>query len=811
MRNRTRFVILNILLFASGKLSAFDSALPEMLRKSSAALAQGDLSSATRLYEAAYLRATAEGDQKSAGRSLSGLATAKFSSLLYKDAVVDYLRARRLSQNAGDRESLGSIAANLSSVYKEMGDIPSALESARRAVEATPAGMAVKMRSRWLLHTASLYALQNDTATAVRLYSESVDQADAQGDTALAAQGWTLLGLQYLSTHQMQNAEICLTEGFRLRGIIKSAEIATNYRGLGQLRLAQGDPQSAIRLLSAAIEISAVHKLRTSPYSIYYQRALAFSALHRNADALRDFEMATRIGKQWRSEIVPETTARVSSDIHLQSIYSDYIEAGMQLYRETADAAIPSKMFFVSEENRASTLREELLSGKKLTPEYWRALAQLRIEEISSLQQEGPPNSRLLSLRLQVAELEAQAGVRPHSDSEWNSPRKTERNSWTSPLTVFQRRILGSEAVLSFHLGERKSYLWAVTHNTFQLYELPPKAQISATVDRFLEAILSGSPDTTRLSRELYDQLFSRLESNVQDKRHWLLVLDGALFRLPLAALSSPHGQYLVERHSLRILPAASMLLDRGQAAAENLEGPFVGIADPIYNTADSRWTGWRTSASAGSPVGAPAASLPQPSGRQFARLPGSAREVRTCASSWPSLRSSIVLVGGDVQRSRLDAALSQGPAVVHFATHIIEHPKTAGEFWIALGLGPTGTADFLTPAEIAAHRYRLGLVVLNGCNSGQGKVMAGSGLMGLTRSWLISGAHAVTASYWAVSDDTGTLFSTFYGLLGGRSHEISPELSADALQWAQIRALRSATWRSQPRYWAAYFIVGKD
>jgi CHAT domain-containing protein/tetratricopeptide (TPR) repeat protein len=803
MRKSTSRVIYGFVLGALGNLSAFDSQLAEMLHNSSVALARGDLKSASQLYEATYRQATKTGDQRIAGRSLSGLATVKFSSLLYKDALVDYLRARQLSQRANDRESLGSIASNLSSLYNQMGDIPSALESARQAEETTPKEVAVKMRGRWLLHTASLYALQKDTPTAERLYSEGVNAADAQGDTALAAQGWTLLGLQYVTSGDLRNADICLTEGFRLRRMLKSPEIAVNYRGLGQLRLAQGDPESAVRLLSAAIGIAGEHKLRTSPFQIYYQRALAFSALGRNAAALRDFETATRVGKQWRSEIVPETAARVFSDMHLQTIYSGYIQAGMQLYRETGDQAIARKMFFVAEENRASTLREQLLSGKKVTPEYWRTLAELRLEEISSLNQNAPLGNRLRSLRLRMTELESQAGIDVISVPEWNSHRKMERNSWASPLPLFQKTLLSSEAVLSFHLGERKSYLWVVTNNSFYVYELAPKAQIAAAVDQFLEAILTGSPQSGTLGSELYNQLFSQLASSIRNRQNWLLVLDDALFRLPLAALSTPEGQYLVERHSLRTLPAAVMLLDREKAVAPEPPGPFVGVGDPIYNTADSRWTGSARLALVRAPH--------QASGRELARLPGSAREVKSCATLWPSQTQSIILTGGDVERARLEAALSYGPGVLHFATHVIEHPKSAGEYWIALGLNRSGTADFLTPGEIAAHRYRLGLVVLNGCSSGQGKAVSGAGLMGLTRSWLISGAQAVTASHWTVPDDTGTLFTAFYGFLGRHNRAISPELTAKALQSAQIGALRSRTWRSQPRYWAAYFMVGKD
>jgi CHAT domain-containing protein len=135
----------------------------------------------------------------------------------------------------------------------------------------------------------------------------------------------------------------------------------------------------------------------------------------------------------------------------------------------------------------------------------------------------------------------------------------------------------------------------------------------------------------------------------------------------------------------------------------------------------------------------------------------------------------------------------------------------------VALSLLPSGEPDFLSAADIAAWRVRVGLVVLSGCGSGIGEVLPGTGLMGLTRAWLAAGADAVTASLWSTPDDTGELFLSFYKHLRGgaaKSNGTPPSRypkAAVALESAQIDMLRSGSWRSAPKYWAGYFLFGKE
>ena len=78
---------------------------------------------------------------------------------------------------------------------------------------------------------------------------------------------------------------------------------------------------------------------------------------------------------------------------------------------------------------------------------------------------------------------------------------------------------------------------------------------------------------------------------------------------------------------------------------------------------------------------------------------------------------------------------------------------------------------------------------------------------MGLTRAWLMAGAHSVISSNWATSDESGALFGALYRNLSGKSGGSS----AAALRAAQVEMIRSGGWRAKPSYWGAYFVVGSQ
>jgi len=182
-------------------------------------------------------------------------------------------------------------------------------------------------------------------------------------------------------------------------------------------------------------------------------------------------------------------------------------------------------------------------------------------------------------------------------------------------------------------------------------------------------------------------------------------------------------------------------------------------------------------------------------------RLAGSGTEVETCARLWPS---ATTLIGARAVPEELSRQLAHAPAVVHLATHVVPAPDLPAENLLALGAGPRHAPAFLGPEWIGAHRLPGSLVVMTGCRSGSGSISASEGLMGLTRAWLRAGAGRVLSTYWPMLDDGGALVTEFYRQLLHHGNS-----SAEALRLAQVTMLRQGDWRADPKYWAAYFLIG--
>ena len=180
----------------------------------------------------------------------------------------------------------------------------------------------------------------------------------------------------------------------------------------------------------------------------------------------------------------------------------------------------------------------------------------------------------------------------------------------------------------------------------------------------------------------------------------------------------------------------------------------FVGVADPIYNRADSRLNhkqGWDAP-----PVEASSVTL--------ARLAGSGQEVRNSAKQ-SGLQNQQVLDGPQASAETLRKVLDSPPELLHFAVHVVSPPNRPQEAALALSLKKGGVPELLTPEAIATFRLPGTLVVLSGCSSSQGEPVPSAGLLGLSRAWLLAGAEAVIASSWPTPDDSGRFFRFFIAI----------------------------------------------
>ena len=232
----------------------------------------------------------------------------------------------------------------------------------------------------------------------------------------------------------------------------------------------------------------------------------------------------------------------------------------------------------------------------------------------------------------------------------------------------------------------------------------------------------------------------------------------------------------------------------------------FLALGDPVYNRADVRFERVRRTDPPNS------TTAQKPVGVTLARLAGSGREVESSARAW-NAKSTQLLMGPNASLNRLRAALEQRPDVIHFAVHVLSPDKHPEQAALALSIDERGLPELLTPETISTFRVPGSIVVLSGCASQQGAVVAGAGLIGLSRAWLLAGASAVVVSAWPTPDGSGRFFEAFYeSLKRQRPNGASVvEQASIALQQAQLEMEGETGYRRSPSYWAAYSLISKE
>lgn len=96
-------------------------------------------------------------------------------------------------------------------------------------------------------------------------------------------------------------------------------------------------------------------------------------------------------------------------------------------------------------------------------------------------------------------------------------------------------------------------------------------------------------------------------------------------------------------------------------------------------------------------------------------------------------------------------------------------------------------------------------LAVLSACNTGNGILMKGEGIMSLARGFFYAGVPSIVMTLWSVEDYSGVeLMTSFYSALAeGKTKD-------EALQYAKLDYLRSTDQlKAHPHFWAAYVNIG--
>ena len=765
--------------------------------------------------------------------------------------------AQTLIDEKSDPFKMGQISMGIAEAFMESGMPEAGLTKAGEAreffVQAENArGVAA---ATWDMGRA--HYLRGDHTSAITALEEAKEASEANEDWRLVALCHDYLGRTFVATGEplraLQEFQVALGIFERLHQPREAARVRAL---MGRVYEQQGKFDRARQYLTSALQTFERLTDRVNQSAALY--ALGELELNLNNVDLAEKYLEDSINVTENIRRVStsgDLMAAISATVHDR--YESYIECLMRKHAQHPEQDFAVRAFETSELARARALAEFLRATQSnLAPGVDPQLAaqeksirqELRVTEDAklNLMEKSYKKEELTAIDAELGTLEIQyKQVIDTIRSRYPAYEQITRPAALS-LNEIQTRVLPNDEtlLLEFSLGEKRSYLWAITRTGFSSYELPGRASIEQSAhglyelltvlqakpgesfeahqERKLQADANLSTEITSVSNLLLSPVAEKLGS-----KRLIIVADGALQYIPFQALTVPANGTskqaitnereqtpLLVDHEIVYEPSASalalVLAERAQRSpAPNSIAVF---ADPVFEADDQRV---KSSGAVSPPVTDTFQTTKVKealrdvglSDGQIPALPASGDEARAIMAVAPP-GTGLKAIGFDASRSAVYRLYLAQYRVVHFATHALvnyQHPELSGLVLSMFDENGKSQEGFLSLHDIYNLKLSADLVVLSACNTGLGKEVKGEGLIGLTRGFMYAGASGVTGSLWKVDDEpTGELMGHFYEGMFQRG--MTPSA---AMREAQLRMLHTKRWRA-PYYWAAFVIQGQ-
>jgi CHAT domain-containing protein/Tfp pilus assembly protein PilF len=358
--------------------------------------------------------------------------------------------------------------------------------------------------------------------------------------------------------------------------------------------------------------------------------------------------------------------------------------------------------------------------------------------------------------------------------------------------------------LLFYWLGDKQSYLWAVTPRKTEFYPLPARAELASRVERYRKALLEaqnpleagalnvGNQD----GRALYAMLVAPAARLIHAHAQVIILADGALSQLNFETLLAPGPvPSSVSSPTSFSDPSAAAGLSASSAAHYWIEDATILSAPSLSMLAAAK------------PESKARGNLllmgnALPNGEDYPRLPMAEMEMKLIEQHFAA-SGQTVLAGSQATPVAYLASSPEKFSYLHFVAHGFASSTDPLDSAIILSRSTAADDSFkLYAREILQHPIDARLVTISSCYGSGTRTYAGEGLVGLSWAFLRAGAHNVIGALWEVSDNsTPRLMDNLYqGLETGQS-------PGAALRAAKLSLLHSSGNFQAPFFWASFQI----
>jgi len=340
----------------------------------------------------------------------------------------------------------------------------------------------------------------------------------------------------------------------------------------------------------------------------------------------------------------------------------------------------------------------------------------------------------------------------------------------TADFESYARRT--GSVLLSYWLAPRRSFVWVIQPDGIHMRELPPGNDIGELIRDYRNMIDEQPRDPIEehapKAEHLSKVLLGPLRDDLAGAQKVVIVPDEEIHSLNLETLPAPANanRYWIEDVEIAIAPSLSVLAETPPKTRS--KPSLLLIGDPV-------------SASA-----------------QYPSLPGAKTEIDKIQRRFAGER--VILQGPDASPSHFFDAMRTPYSMIHFAAHAETNSQSPLES--AVILSRNGDSYKLYARDVAQLKLSADLVTISACRSAGARAYGGEGLVGFAWAFLQSGARAVIAGLWDVSDSSSAqLMDKLYESLASGAEP------AKALRLAKLSLLHGGSSYRKPFYWAPYQI----
>lgn len=664
----------------------------------------------------------------------------------FREGQVTFEQALTLARRERDRDLEASVLNNLARVAMSREHFDEAIDRAHSALELSRSLGLEPLAATVLGNLGWSYFELGDFENALDFYKQGAEASGKSGLSGYSAYWFTGVANSYLALREYTSAEQLALNTLENARQLKNAQTTTEcLNTLAEVMLRTRRLTEAERYNQKALKLEEEGQ---DKFGILDSLLLAGHI----AAANQRFSDAEKLFHQVLAEPNVETAVKWEAEAGLAKVWDDqgrFVEAERQ-YFEAIDTIEQARRSVNHDELRLSFLS----SGIEVYGGY-----------IDFLIRRGRPADALNQAELS----------RARTLAEGLSSSEQVESSHAAPRVPPQQLAQRFHATLLFYwLGEKHSYLWAVTPSKTAYFTLPPASEIDPLIKSYRDLTLKSGDllkSATSTGEKLYASLVEPAKKLVPPGSRVILLPDASLYGLNFETLIVPGPQPHFWIEDVTVTTASSLsLLASAANRAPPKEKNVLLVGD----------------------------ALPVP---EFGPLPQAPAEMRKIEQYFPEPRRAI-LQGPQATRSAYLSSQPERYAYLHFVTHGTASRARPLESAVILSKESSSDTYKLYARDIVQHRLNANLVTISACNGSGTRAYSGEGLVGLSWAFLRAGAHNVIGALWEVSDaSTPQLMDALYaGLNQGKD-------PATALRVAKLSMLHSNsnTVFKKPFYWAPF------